>query len=77
MPTLVTRVELIDLIGLWAPQPLGTCEISDGPQPTKSVQFGKKIPHFSMGVNVWQYNKYMINAQTKLGSIPQFYTPTV
>lgn len=53
MPTLVTRVELINLIGLRAPQPLGTCEISDGPQPTKSVQFEKKkTPRFSREVNV-------------------------
>lgn len=42
MPTLVTRVELIDLIGLRAPQPLGTCEISDGPQATKAYNLGKK-----------------------------------
>jgi len=31
------------------------------PQATKSVQFGKKIARFSMGVNVWQLNKYMIS----------------
>jgi len=34
--------------------------ISDVPQAAKSVQFGKKVARFSIGVNVWQLNKYMI-----------------
>jgi len=33
--------------------------ISDSPQATKSVHFGK-IARFSMEVNVWRLNKYTI-----------------
>jgi len=33
--------------------------ISDSPQATKNVHFGK-IARFSMGVNVWRLNKYTI-----------------
>jgi len=50
MWTLVTRVEL-DLIGKCMLRMLDKHAISDSPQATKNVHFGK-IARFSMGVNV-------------------------
>ena len=66
MQTLVTRVEL-DLIGKHAPWPLGKRTISDVPQATKSMQFGKKLHTLSsIGVNVRQLNKYTVYENSTL-----------
>ena len=45
-----------------------TGAISDSPRATITMQFGKKLHAFSMGVNVWQLYKYVISVVMNIGA---------